>query len=498
MDRKMIAMKARQIESKEQLLNFLNQIRKDEMTEDSMGKACYPFTIKHLNFYCNPNNSFHRYKHFNIKKKSGGTRQITAPRNKSFMLILRHVNELLKSLYTPSDYVMGFTERRSVVTNASIHKGQNYIFNIDLKDFFPSIEQARVWKRLQLEPICLKKPIASIIAGLCSMKIKDDGSTAKYVLPQGAPTSPILSNMICDKLDRRLAGLAKRFGLHYSRYADDITFSSMHNVYQTNGVFRTELTRIIEDQGFTMNNNKTRLQKVGSRQEVTGIIVSEKINVTQNYVRDIRNILYIWDRYGFDTAYNKFFPKYKAEKGHVKKGEPDLVNVLDGKLMYLKMVKGENDSVYLCLKQKFDSLAKQLCNGNNTNDRGVTFVKTMPVLEFESRNNTTITITTSKPKDSSPQEVSDTLHADEAQMAKTFVPHRYAFFTLGERKQKASVNKSLTSEEETKKELLSISRCRNAKGTMFWLIHRTDKVMVPPTSPVDIEELNQELDNLLN
>ena len=497
MDRKMIAMKARQIESKEQLLNLLNQIKKDEMAEDGMDNAFYPFTMKHINCYCNPNNSFHRYKQFNIKKKSGGTRKITAPSNQSFMLLLKYVNEILKALYTPSDYAMGFTEGRSVVTNASIHKGQNYIFNIDLKDFFPSIEQARVWKRLQLEPICLKQPIANVIAGLCCMKIKDDNCAAKYVLPQGAPTSPILTNMICDKLDRRVAGLAKRFGLHYSRYADDITFSSMHNVYQTNGVFRSELQRIIEGQGFTMNNDKTRFQKIGSRQEVTGVIVSDKLNVTQNYVRDIRNILYIWSRYGFDAAYNKFFPKYKAEKGHVKKGEPDIVNVLDGKLMYLKMVKGDGDSVYLRLKQKFELLVEQLHDSNNTNDTGVKFISTTPVLEFENNYNTTICITISKPKDSCIQEMPSTANEDKTQMVETFVLHRYATFSLGGIKQKASVNKLLTSDEEIKKELLSISHCRDKKGEMFWLIHRSDKVMIP-SIPVDIDELNDELDNLLD
>ena len=114
----------------------------------------------------------------------------------------------------------------------------------------------------------------------------------------------------------------------------------MHNVYQEPGAFRTELERIITDQGFKMNTDKTRLQKHGSRQEVTGIIVSDKLNVTQKYVRDIRNILYIWDRYGYATAFNKFFPKYKAEKGHVKKGNPDMANVIDGKRKYLKLVKG--------------------------------------------------------------------------------------------------------------------------------------------------------------
>jgi len=259
---------------------------------------------------------------------------------------------------------MGFTEGRSVVDNAQKHLGMNYVLNLDLKDFFPSIVQPRVWKRLQLKPFNFPVPVASAIAGLCCMKeIREDTDgkkTEHFVLPQGAPTSPIITNMICDKLDHRLAGLAKRFGLNYTRYADDITFSSMHNVYQKHGEFFAELYRIIEGQGFTVNEKKTRLQKNGSRQEVTGITVSEKLNVTQKYVNDLRNIIYIWDRYGYSVAYSKFFPKYKQEKGHVKKGNPDLVNVIDGKLMYLKMVKGDEEYVYKRLHGKFIKLLSNL------------------------------------------------------------------------------------------------------------------------------------------
>ena len=171
---------------------------------------------------------------------------------------------------------------------------------------------------MQIEPFNFPQPVANVLAGLCSMKetrkLEDGTMKDFYVLPQGAPTSPIITNMICDKLDRRLAGLAHRFGLHFTRYADDITFSSMHNVYKENSDFRKELNRIICEQGFTLNEKKTRLQKLGGRQEVTGIIVSNKLNVSQKYVRDIRNILYIWDKYGYNSAYAKFFPKYKEEK----------------------------------------------------------------------------------------------------------------------------------------------------------------------------------------
>ena len=248
-----------------------------------------------------------------------------------------------------------------------------------------------------------------------------------------------------------------------------------------------------------MNEAKTRLQKFGSRQEVTGIIVSDKLNVSQKYVRDIRNILYIWHKYGYDTAFNKFFPKYKEAKGHVKKGNPDMVNVLDGKLMYLKMVKGEDDSVYKRLRSQFDALCNSLHDDTKTTLQGITYVETLPVLEFEKKNNTTITIVTTKPKEFYTEHTSQEATEDtQKSISENFIPHRYVSFKLGGRMQKASVNKSLKKEDEDRKELLSISNCRDAKGKLFWLVHRSDKVTVSPAQPVDIDELNDDLDKLLN
>lgn len=351
MDRIQIVQLAKRMKTKEDLLALLNQIMTGETSE--LKARPNLFTMKQLNYYCNPNHDRGRYTQFTIKKKSGGERQITAPRSQTFRWLLRYVNEIFKAMYQPSPYAMGFTEGRSVVDNASRHRGMHYVFNIDLKDFFPSIEQPRVWKRLQLEPFNFPQPVANVLAGLCSMKsVQADGSS-RYILPQGAPTSPIITNMICDNLDRRLAGVAKRFGLNYSRYADDITFSSQHNVYQENSTFRTELKRIIEGQGFRINEAKTRLQKLGARQEVTGLIVSEKVNVSHAYVRNVRNILYIWDRYGYQVADGIFSPKYREEKGHIKKQVPHMDRVIEGKLRYLKMVKGENDATFQRLNDKY-------------------------------------------------------------------------------------------------------------------------------------------------
>ena len=484
MDKTEIAQIASQMSTREDLLTLLNRIKQDEIRELGFdADKFYPFTMKQLLYYCNPNHVFHRYHQFQIKKKSGGFRQITAPRNQSFMMLLQSLNEVLKAIYTPSNHAMGFTEKRSVVTNAAVHKNQNYIFNIDLKDFFPSIEQGRVMKRLTLAPFNFSPQIALLISGLCSMRVKrehpietkqhDLDKQFMYVLPQGAPTSPIITNMICDTLDRRLAGLAKRFGTRYTRYADDITFSSMHNIYSGSGEFIKELIRIINTQGFAINDAKTRLQKRGSRQEVTGLIVSDKLNVTKKYVREIRSLLYIWDKYGYSEAMSNFYPKYKAEKGHIKKGNPDLINVLDGKLMYLKMLKGDTDSVYVKLYTKFQELVNRDSSSGKTNSYGITYIESLPFLKFEKDKNTIITIH----------------HKD--------CNKRYATFKIGETNQIASINKSVTLDDERQKEKLAISYCRDSKGERFWLIHLVDKMTEFKPKPVDIDELNNDLDLLL-
>lgn len=486
---------AHNMENREDLLHLLNSIKQSEMAEEGMGDKYHPFSLRQLTYYCNPNHTFHRYHQFKIrKKKPGEFRTISAPRNTSFMVLLRYVNEILKAIYKPSEYAFGFTEGRSVVDNALRHKGMNYVFNTDIKDFFPSIDQARVWKRLQLSPFNFPDAIARLLAGLCSMRTETIVNLEKgyyrCVLPQGAPTSPIITNMICDNLDRRLAGLAKRFGLIYSRYADDITFSSMHNVYQDGGEFRKELKRIIEGQNFKMNEAKTRLQKRDVRQEVTGITVNEKLNVTQKYVRDIRNVLFIWERYGINAAILKFFPKYKSEKGHVKKGNPDMVNVLDGKLMYLKMVKGESDSVYQRLHNKFEQLSTTLSDPDKTTERGVTYVETHPVLEFEKEWDTQIIIMPEIEKEIVKK-------IDHDIVSKKMLKVRHAYFQRGKTKYKVSINKSITKEELGHKESLSISNCRDAKGKQFWLLHKSSKVFKPKTLDNEIGLLLEDLDKLL-
>lgn len=351
-----------EVASKEALVNLLNEVLKTKVGSARKAKKqpLKPFTLEMLNYYSNPRNESSRYKQFTIKKKSGGERLISAPKTEDFGLLLRCLNDLFKQVYTPSQHAMGFTEGRSVVTNADVHRGANYIFNLDLRDFFPSINRARVCRRLQERPIGMAPTVAKVVASLCCMRLTTEGKRAQHVLPQGAPTSPIITNMVCDRLDRKLARLAKDFGIHYTRYADDITFSSMHNVYREEGTFRRALQQIITEEGFAINESKTRLQKVGARQEVTGIIVSQKLNVTRDYVHNVRNILYIWRQYGYESAKERFAIKYKREKGHGKKEDAAMVYVIYGKLMYMRMVKGASDPIYQRLFNDFARLLDQL------------------------------------------------------------------------------------------------------------------------------------------
>ncbi|MDI9358265.1 MAG: reverse transcriptase family protein [Phycisphaerales bacterium] len=357
------------------------------------GDHYIPFELKQLTWYANPKLATERYTTFTIKKKSGADRSIHAP-VKGLKALQRTLSFVLQHVFEPHKAAMGFVLNRSIIDNAQLHVGSRYVYNIDLKDFFPSIDQARVWKCLQLKPFnlinnyyiepqhkniavfdeqiwllkkvnhCRRLDIAHVIASLCctEMEVERKNKSGEWekvkrnVLPQGAPTSPIITNIVCQKLDYLLTGVAKRFGVKYSRYADDISFSSMHNVYQPNSDFLNELHRIISEQNFHIKESKTRLQKDGYRKEVTGLLVHEKVNVQQRYIKQLRMWLYYWERYGYERAASFFLKQYVADKGHVKNNKPDMLGVIYGKLNYLQMVKGKDNELYLKLRRRFDKL----------------------------------------------------------------------------------------------------------------------------------------------
>ena len=323
------------------------------------GKEYKLITEKGFNYYANPKLSKKRYSSFSIKKKSGGERNIHAPVN-GLKHILRPLNIIINCVSEPHFKATGFVPGKSIVDNAKQHVGKNYVYNIDLKDFFHSFDRSWVKYGFMIKPFNLgkeKEELAFLLASLCTHPFEIDGEI-KTVLPQGAPTSPSITNILCVKLDKRLNGLAKRFGITYSRYADDISFSSQTNVFNKED-FLEELHRIIKDQKLEINPSKTRLQQKGYKQEVTGLIVNNKVNVNSRYIKQLRNWLYLWKKYGYVKAEQKFNQDYNFDKGHTKNGIPVFENVLVGKLQYLKMVKGKNDSTYVKLKVRYERLSNK-------------------------------------------------------------------------------------------------------------------------------------------
>lgn len=384
MEKSEIQSRVKNIISLEDFARLLNEIKNDEF-----GNNKYPITESLLIHYSFNKIVPNRYKVFYIRKKSGGLREINAPCYQ-LSILLYVINILFKAIYKPSPTAMGFAEGRSIVMNASFHTGHHYVFNIDLENFFPSIPQARVWARLQLPPFNFPVEVASVVAGLCC-HTNTEGT--QNVLPQGAATSPLLTNAICDKLDRRMLGVARKYGLHYSRYADDMTFSSMHNVYQENSDFRKEIKRIIEDQGFKTNDKKTRLLRDGQRQEVTGLTVNEHVNLAKKYTRDLRCILHVWEKEGYGKAYAYFYPFYKKEKGYIKKGEPVMENVIGGKLNYMRMVRGEGNPAYKKLLYRFNKL-QQIVFVDSETDKGSSYVyvHSYAMKDFEESFHTSISL----------------------------------------------------------------------------------------------------------
>lgn len=337
---------------------------------NKVNKTIYTHTHKvegkHLTYHAY--HSKDKYQVFEIPKKSGGIREIYAP-NKGLKYILKTLNVIFQALHKPQSVAHGFLRNRSVVTNAKLHVDKNYVFNIDLENFFQNIHQARVWKRLQYPPFNLggkRIGIANLLANLVCFQY-EQGSSEKNFLPQGAPTSPILSNIICHRLDKKLLELAKAYNVKYTRYADDMTFSSDHNVYQENSEFLQKLFTIIQGENFKINPKKTRLQKRGYKQEVTGLIVNEKINVSRSYIKNLRALIHMVEKYG-DKKSQEIYAK--------KNGSKRLDLVIFGKLEYLKMVKRKDDSTYKTLYQKvinaYSMIEVEVTNSKNDNKENQT------------------------------------------------------------------------------------------------------------------------------
>lgn len=294
-----------------------------------------------------------QYYKFEIPKKSSGVREILAP-NPSLKILQQKLNYIMTLIYKPKYSVHGYVKEKSIVTNAKQHLNKNYVLNFDIENFFPSINFGRV-RGILKSFFGIGDDSATVIANICCFNNS---------LPQGAPTSPILSNMICFQLDRELQNLAKRSSCVYTRYADDITFSTTKKEFPKQIAYMEDtkvhlgksIYKILEKNGFKVNQKKTRLHNKYQQLSVTGIKVNEKLNVDRNYIKKIRAMLRSLELNTSEEAQKLFQTKYHRKS--IKNMEsPSVLNVVNGMINYVGMVRGFDDDIFGKLAHRYNKIA---------------------------------------------------------------------------------------------------------------------------------------------
>lgn len=271
------------------------------------------------------------YTSFTIPKKSGGERTINSP-STDLKEIQKKIDRLLRKqqiIFWEEKNIKpnishAFSKKKSIMTNAKVHKNKRYVFNIDLEDFFASFHFGRVRGFFEKNRNYLfPRNIATILAHLTCY----NGS-----LPQGAPTSPIITNLICNVLDMKLLKIAKKFKLDYTRYADDLTFSTNNKKFLDNlEEFQDRIEAVIKYSGFKINEKKTRLQYKDSRQVVTGIVVNKKVNINREFYKETRAMA--------NSLYKKGSFTINGEKG--------TINQLEGRFAFINQIDRFNNEIYI-------------------------------------------------------------------------------------------------------------------------------------------------------
>lgn len=302
---------------------------------------------------------------FDIAKKSGASRQIDAPTT-NIKILQQKLNNVLQSMYRVKPSAHGFVPGKNVKTNAEQHTQKRWVFNIDLDNFFHAIHFGRVRGMFMGKPYNLPTDVSTVLAHICCYQGR---------LPQGAPTSPVISNMICAQMDSQLQQLAKNNRSTYTRYADDITFSATSRRFPPALASRDDLKqvrvgdslqRIIEDNGFTINQNKIWLRGRHQRQEVTGVTVNDDTSLPRRFTNQIRAMLHAWEKYGLDAAQATWETKYACKHRAPWHSPPPFDLVVKGKIEYLGMIKGQDNMTYLKLLDKIGELDRKLASGRGT------------------------------------------------------------------------------------------------------------------------------------
>lgn len=280
------------------------------------------------------------YKEITIPKRNGGNRVLNVP-NIALKSMQRWIldNILYKVQSDPS--ATGFMPMKSIVLNASIHLKKKYILKMDIKDFFPSIDFRKV--RSLFFELGYNKDVATALANICVFRGQ---------LPQGAPTSPYLANLVCRELDKRIDNLCRKYRLSYTRYADDITISGNSKIFWIKGI----VEEIIRSYQFSLNNEKTIFLKPGDRKRVTGIIVNEKLSVPRSVTRNLRKEIYFIKKFGLEEH---------LDKNSFTGSKEQYIAHLYGVASYIKMVELTKGIFFINQLNSIFSGNEQLETGKN-------------------------------------------------------------------------------------------------------------------------------------
>ncbi|AFM05814.1 Retron-type reverse transcriptase [Bernardetia litoralis DSM 6794] len=310
-----------------------------------------------------------QYHNYYVPKKSGGKRLISAPKPK-----LKHTQNWIKTNVLDkieiNENVHGFVKERSILTNAEPHQNKNLVISLDLKDFFPSISYKRV-KGLFLK-FGYSEQLSTLFGLLTThnetdklnvdgeiyyaQKVdKETGKTNRF-LPQGSPASPAITTLIAYKMDKRLEGLAKKMGFTYTRYADDLTFSSdldlKKDTKATNKIIGSLLyfvKKVVTSEGFEIHPDKTHIMRKGNQQKVTGIIVNQntenKLGIDRQTLRKFRAFLHQTAKTGWKVDKNAKDKKWGIH--------PDPKQAALGFASFIKMVDAEKGEKFI---QKIKSI----------------------------------------------------------------------------------------------------------------------------------------------
>jgi RNA-directed DNA polymerase len=276
------------------------------------------------------------YRSFKINKSNGKKREIKEPLPDLKYVQKWILNNILNKVEV-SEYAKAFVKNRTLKHNAKFHRKQNVVVTLDIKDFFPSItvyDIADIFKSLGYF-----ENVALFLANLCCYKKQ---------LPQGAPTSPYLSNLRFKNIDDVISSYTKEHNIRYTRYADDMTFSGDFNPHH----LIKKISDIVHGNGFNINSKKTRVAYKNTRQEVTGIVVNSHLQVSKNKRKDIRQQVYYIKKYGLDSHLT-----------HIQETRSNYLNHLLGQINFCLFVNPKDNE----MKQYFEQI-KDLIQKQNSND----------------------------------------------------------------------------------------------------------------------------------